>query len=67
MDRIHEDALLTIIAAGRENVDSGLKGLRPTFRKVSSATREIDEISLIFSKGSLEMEHTPWSKRGWTF
>jgi hypothetical protein len=67
MDRIYEDALLTIIPASGEDADSGLKGVRPTSREVSSITQEIDGIPLIFSKGFLEMERTPWSKRGWTF
>ena len=67
MDRIYEEALFTVIAASGYSANSGLGGILPSSRNILPITQEIDGIPLILSKKPLDIEHTPWSKRGWTF
>lgn len=71
MDRIYENALLTIVAATGTNADSGLHGLHPGSRDLQYVTGTVEGISLTTDGRILDEDRdwgvTPWYTRGWTY
>lgn len=72
MDRVYDNALLTIISAPSAEVDSsryeGLPGYRPTCRQFQNTAR-IQGLELCTTMLNVEqaIETSPWNTRAWTF
>ncbi|KAI8626331.1 heterokaryon incompatibility protein-domain-containing protein [Xylariaceae sp. FL1651] len=69
MDRIYRQAILTIIAAGGDNSDSGLGGLQPRSRNFKQVVGTICGqriIKLSTSVGTL-LNASSWASRAWTY
>jgi hypothetical protein len=67
MDSIYKAATLTIIAASGDSADAGLPGLYPRSRSIQYATGSIEGVRLVSTERNLQLDVSPWAKRGWTY
>ncbi|KAI5868703.1 hypothetical protein GGS23DRAFT_546828 [Durotheca rogersii] len=69
MDEVYSRAVLTIVAAGGSDSNSGLPGVWPHLRTLSQVTEEVDDILRISLplEPSRKLRHSVWNSRAWTF
>ena len=69
MGLIYSQALFSIIAAGGDNADAPLPGLRPGSRSVVQHTEVVNGLRLIvpFPMLSQQLNTSIWNTRAWTF
>lgn len=67
MHMVYKSAGLTVIAASSRDVDNGITGLYPGSRSIEYATGYVDGIQLVSTEKNLQLELSPWARRGWTY
>jgi hypothetical protein len=67
MDRIYSEATITIVAAGGDNADAGLVGLKPASRDIRPLEHVVEMTHLVETEPSLSLTlaNTTWNKRAW--
>ena len=70
MHQIYGNATLTIIAAGGDDANSGLAGVRPSSRDLKQITAKINSkasLAVPISSRGNRMESSKWNTRAWTY
>lgn len=71
MDRVYENAVLTIIATTGEDADAGLPGIWPRRREIAPSVISTSGLRLQVAAARCSLvervRHSYWNTRGWTF